>query len=129
MSAHAIPRHSVIRPHAVVAHGDPTRALTWAAHLAWIGYGLWLPVMHAVALSIYDILGIEPGSGDLTGSGFIGCAANLALLVVLALPLWIGAALAAAALRRGADGPAWAALVLNLGLGVALIVFGFLVPC
>ncbi len=130
MSAHAIPRDSAVRPRPAAIHWDRSRALTWAAHLAWLGYALWLPTMHALALSIYAIVGVEPGTGqDLTSSGLVGYGANLAFMLVLALPLWIGAALAAAALRRGADGPAGAALILNLVLGVALVLFGVLVPC
>lgn len=128
MSAHAIPRDSVIRPHMTVTHW-PSRALTWAAHLVWLGYVLWLPAMHALALSLYGLFGVEPGSGQyLTSSGLLGWTTNLAFMVVLALPLWLGAGLAVAARRRGADGPALAALMLNIGLGVTLVIFGVLVP-
>jgi hypothetical protein len=128
MSAHAIPRDSVIRPHMTVTHW-PSRTLTWAAHLVWLGYVLWLPAMHALALSLYDLIGIEPGAGqNLTSNGLVGYSVNLAFMLVLALPLWLGAGLAVAALRRGADGPALAALMLNLGLAVMLVVFGVLVP-
>lgn len=129
MSAHAIPRESVIRPAATVTRRGSSRALTWAAHLAWLSYLLWLPAMHALALSLYDLFGIEPGAGqNLTSSGLVGYGVNLAFMLVLALPLWIGAGLAGAARRRGADGSAAAALMLNLGLGVTLVVFGVLVP-
>jgi hypothetical protein len=119
----------VIRPHTTVTHWGPSRLLTWAAHLFWLGYVLWLPAMHALALSLYDLFGIEPGAGqDLTSSGLVGYGVNLAFMIVLALPLWIGAGLAGAARRRGADGSAVAALMLNVGLGVTLVVFGVLVP-
>lgn len=129
MSAHAIPRESVIRPRPAVTHWGRSRALTWAAHLVWLCYVLWLPAMHALALSLYDLFGIEPGSGqDLTSSGLVGYGANLAFMLVLALPLWIGAGLAVAARRHGADGCAAVAFILNIGLGVTLVVFGVLVP-
>jgi hypothetical protein len=128
MAADAIPHYRVIRPHGTATLRVP-RALTWAAHLVVLTYLIWLPLMHALALAIYDLFGVEPGRGqDLTSSGPLGYAANLAFMVVLALPLWLGAGLAVAALRRGADGPALAALLLNLGLAVTLVVFGVLVP-
>jgi hypothetical protein len=128
MSANAIPHYSVIRARTTVRHATP-RTLTWAAHLIVLTYVLWLPVMHALALVIYDLFGVEPGTGQyLTSVGLLGWTANLAFMVVLALPLWLGAGLAVAALRRGADGPPLAALMLNLGLAVTLVVFGVLVP-
>ncbi len=118
-----------MRARTAVTRSDPHQVLTWAAHLAVLSYVLWLPVMRAVAMTVYDLFGVPPGSGqDLTSMGLLGCIANLALMMLLALPLWTGAWLAVAALRRGADGPAGAALILNLSLGVTLVVFGILVP-
>ena len=129
MSAHLGQPVSVGRVRTEATRADSTRALTWTAHLAVLGFVLWLPVMHEFALILYEHVGVSPGAGqNLTSLDLPGCAANLAYMVVLALPFWIGASLAVAALRRGADGPAGAALMLNLVLGVMLVVFGVLVP-
>ena len=129
MPAHAVLEDAATRFGIDAGPRDTARPLTWAAHLAVLGYVVWLPLMHELALMVYGLFGMAPGAGqDMTSRGLVGCCANLTYMVVLALPLWIGAWLAVAALRRVADGPAWAALMLNLALGVTLVVFGVLVP-
>lgn len=129
MSARLGPPEPLTRLRTEVTRKDAAQALTWSAHLAVLSYVLWLPVMHEFALIVYDLFGVVPGSGqNLASLDLVGCCANLAYMLVLALPFWIGAWLAVAALRRGGDGAAGAALLLNLILGATLVGFGVLVP-
>jgi hypothetical protein len=89
----------------------------------------WGVGMIFIAYATYYLFGLEPESGEsLASRGVLGWVANLLIAVALAVPSWVGAWLAVLARRNGAGGLSAVALLLNLLIGVAVVVFGAILP-
>lgn len=109
-------------PNPPVTAARPSRRLTIWAYLVQLAYLPWLMVMFAAGYAVYALFGVEPGLGvDLFDQGLLGRLANIAFYAALALPNWIGAALAARSRSVGGGRPATIALWQNLLVGGALM--------
>jgi hypothetical protein len=105
----------------------PGRGWTIGAFLAPLGYLLWLVVMFVAGYWVTGLFDFEPGQGEnFADQGTAEWFANAAYFVVVAVPNWIGAGLAAKARALGAGTPALVALVLNVVMGAAIALAGTL---
>jgi len=101
----------------------PSRRLTTAAYLVQLAYIPWLMVMFALGYAVYAMFDVEPGLGvDLFDQGFLGRLANVVYYALLALPNWVGTAIAARSRKVGGGRAASIAFWQNLVVGAALMV-------
>jgi hypothetical protein len=101
----------------------PARRLTAAAYLVQLAYIPWLMVMFALGYAVYAMFDVEPGLGvDLFDQGFLGRLVNLLYFALLALPSWVGAALATRSRKEGGGRAASIAMWQNLAVGAALMI-------